>query len=287
MCPALTLPLYYGAPPISQLEQITKTHSGIAVSRDGLLDHAVIFLRESGFPVYIIGEDEFIPENSPKKHQIAGKNGAVFNIFALCSSSSESHALPVGLFRTEAPLALSSFPTLLDYMTFLNRHPSGAIRLFDFLGDKESLLRGLFSQKVAENLQIGALSMLKKPFFALIPHAERLESLDFYRRALPRAQLGIMLEGELHSAEELISQADFVYIGTNDLLRLNPDVGELLRKVGKITHFCEKYAKKLTICGEICENGDFLSVLADFGVQNLCISERRYYQLKKTIECFT
>jgi phosphoenolpyruvate-protein kinase (PTS system EI component) len=126
-------------------------------------------------------------------------------------------------------------------------------------------------------------------FAAACQHVEQLcEELALDRR--PR--LGAMIEtpAALFALQDLLQQADFVSIGTNDLtqymLAADRDAAELvddysvlhpsvLRAIYRVVKACDRAGCELSVCGEAAGETSTASILIGMGVRQLSMSPIR------------
>ena len=113
-------------------------------------------------------------------------------------------------------------------------------------------------------------------FSVVIPHLFHVKQVETVRNRLKTAKIGGMIEDYTANADELLPYCDFAFVGTNDLLRLDADLSRIARRVAEIAQICARYRKRLTICGNLCENAHFRQICAENGV----------FGAKKN-ECFT
>lgn len=113
-------------------------------------------------------------------------------------------------------------------------------------------------------------------------------------------ELGIMVEipAAALTLDTLLSEADFISVGTNDLIQyllavdrinqhvahiydsLHPAVLRLLQLVIQSTH---KKGKKVSICGEMASDYKTAPLLAGMGLDTLSVTPRMFLRVKHTI----
>ena len=104
-----------------------------------------------------------------------------------------------------------------------------------------------------------------------------------------KTKLGVMIElpSAVEVVEELAQEADFLSIGTNDLIqymlavdRTNEQVSDLylayhpaiLRAVSRIVKAAIKYGKDVSICGDLAANGKLIPFLLGLGLTKCSIN---------------
>ena len=112
--------------------------------------------------------------------------------------------------------------------------------------------------------------------------------------------MGIMVE--IPSAalilDALLDEADFISIGTNDLIqyvlavdRINEEVAHLydpfhpavLRILRHIVDTAHRRDKKVTVCGEMTSDPKAVPLLVGLGVDNLSITPRMFLRVKHIV----
>ncbi len=113
-------------------------------------------------------------------------------------------------------------------------------------------------------------------------------------------ELGIMVEipATALTLDILLAEADFVSIGTNDLIqytlavdRINQQVSHLydpyhpavLRIINLIVQYTHQKGKMVSVCGEMASDPKALPILVGLGVDILSVSMRMYLRIKQTI----
>ncbi|HVE14520.1 MAG TPA: phosphoenolpyruvate--protein phosphotransferase [Elusimicrobiota bacterium] len=149
----------------------------------------------------------------------------------------------------------------------------------------------------------------------MIPMVSSLRELQAARRIFRQAQDELAAEGvetakkvpfgimvEIPSAalmlDALIEEADFVSIGTNDLIqyilavdRINEDVAHLydpfhpavVRILRHIVDAVHRREKKVTVCGEMTSDPKAVPLLAGLGVDNLSVTPRMFLRVKHIV----
>ncbi|MEK9145899.1 MAG: phosphoenolpyruvate--protein phosphotransferase [Elusimicrobiota bacterium] len=116
----------------------------------------------------------------------------------------------------------------------------------------------------------------------------------------PRVELGIMVE--IPSAaillDALLPEADFVSIGTNDLIqytlavdRINEEVAHLydpfhpavLRLIDQIVEAAHRHGKKVSACGEMSSDPKTAPLLLGLGVDTLSLTPRMFLRIKQIV----
>ncbi|HAH06021.1 MAG TPA: phosphoenolpyruvate--protein phosphotransferase [Elusimicrobia bacterium] len=115
-----------------------------------------------------------------------------------------------------------------------------------------------------------------------------------------KVELGIMVEipAAALTLDALLEEADFVSVGTNDLIqyllavdRVNEDVAHLydpfhpavLRVLREIVETAHKRGKTVTVCGEMASDPKAAGLLVGLGVDALSVSSRMFLRIKQII----
>lgn len=115
-----------------------------------------------------------------------------------------------------------------------------------------------------------------------------------------RPSLGVMIElpSAVELADELAQAADFLSIGTNDLVqytlaadRTNAQVTEfyqphhpaILRALARVVRAARRHHRPVSICGDIAANPIFLPFLAGIGIQTLSLDARHIPPIKRAV----
>lgn len=119
--------------------------------------------------------------------------------------------------------------------------------------------------------------------------AEALSAEGIPHQAAPR--LGVMIEvpAAVEIAEELAAEADFLSIGTNDLVqyllavdRTNETISDLyqshhpavLRSLNRVARAAARHARPVSVCGDMAADGRMIPFLAGIGIRVLSVSAR-------------
>lgn len=250
----------------------------------------------------------------------------------------ENGAEGIGLYRTEFPFIVrDSFPTRAEQVRIYSKayelFPAGPIhfRLLDLGGDKfvagghvataRSAFHGYRSIRVLfdhpdvlrDQVQALALAAGDRPLRILIPMVTSIEDLRRLRtlvgKALedldePRAQrapeLGVMIEvpAAVELATDLAREADFLSIGTNDLMQYtlvvdredsrmaamaDPYHPAILRMVARVAAAARSAGKRVGVCGEIAVRPDVALALMALGVDSLSVVPTAIPGLKQAL----
>ncbi len=240
----------------------------------------------------------------------------------------------VGLYRTEFPFIVrEQFPTREEqehiYRKAYDAFPEGPVnfRVLDLGGDKllpgGSLratrspfhgyrgLRVLFDHPhvLRDQVQAFALAAAGRPLSILVPMVTSMEELRRVKEiiadallALPGGarppSLGVMIEapGAVEIAADLAREADYLSIGTNDLVqyalvvdREDPRMSSpldayhpsILRMVRRTVIAAHAAGRKVTVCGEMAAHRDLAAALAALGVDALSVAPRIIPELKQ------
>ncbi|MBI2362098.1 MAG: phosphoenolpyruvate--protein phosphotransferase [Elusimicrobia bacterium] len=149
----------------------------------------------------------------------------------------------------------------------------------------------------------------------LLPMVSSLRELQSARRIFQQAQVELEAEGlelpkkvplgimvEIPSAaillDAFLEEADFISIGTNDLIqyllavdRINEEVAHLydpyhpavLRVLEGIVQATHKHGKKVTVCGEMTSDPKAVPLLIGLGVDVLSVTPRMYLRVKQIV----
>ncbi len=250
----------------------------------------------------------------------------------------ENGAEGVGLYRTEFPFIVrDSFPTRAEQVRIYRKAyelcPAGPIhfRLLDLGGDKfvaggqvataRSAFHGYRSIRVLfdhpdvlrDQVQALALAAADRPLRILIPMVTSIEDLrrvkTLVREALadldePQAQrapeIGVMIEvpAAVELAAELAREADFLSIGTNDLMQYalvvdredsrmaplsDPYHPAILRMIARVAAAARAAKKPVGVCGEIAMRPDVALALMALGVDSLSVVPTAIPELKQAL----
>jgi len=130
------------------------------------------------------------------------------------------------------------------------------------------------------------------------------KSMDFLKRDElsfnPDPKLGIMVElpSAVLLADELAAEADFISIGTNDLVqyllgvdRTNSSVASLfqgehpavLKAVHQVVEACKKHRCDLSVCGNLINDKRLLYIFIGMGIENFSVAPGKIPQLQRFI----
>jgi phosphotransferase system, enzyme I, PtsP len=113
--------------------------------------------------------------------------------------------------------------------------------------------------------------------------------------------LGVMVElpSVIEVAEELASEADFLSIGTNDLIqyllavdRTNEQMSEfyqayhpaVLRAMNRVARAAARHRKDLSICGDFASNEKFLAFLVGIGIRKISVDAHSLPRMQRAVE---
>jgi phosphoenolpyruvate-protein kinase (PTS system EI component) len=224
----------------------------------------------------------------------------------------------VGLLRTElAFLEATSWPTESEHaaalepvLTALGRRVA-TVRTLDFGADKTPpFLAGVEERGLALMLahpeallaQLRALARVGRgaQIRVLLPMVESAEQVEAVRALLPEAwPLGAMIEtpGAAGQAAEIAAVADFISIGTNDLVQYTLGLDRELplasalaaahpTVLGHIAHVVEAaHAEGLSVevCGEAAGEPPVVALLVGLGVDELSVAPARLDVVRETV----
>ncbi|MFA5139568.1 MAG: phosphoenolpyruvate--protein phosphotransferase [Elusimicrobiota bacterium] len=149
----------------------------------------------------------------------------------------------------------------------------------------------------------------------LLPMVSSLRELQSARRIFAQAQQELLAEGvklpkkvplgimvEIPSAaillDALLEEADFVSIGTNDLIqyvlavdRINEEVAHLydpyhpavLRLLQHVVDVTHKHGKSVTLCGEMASDPKSVPLLVGLGLDVLSVAPRMFLRVKQAV----
>ncbi len=262
---------------------------------------------------------------------------ANINILSDARSAKELKAEGVGLYRSEFLFLIrNDFPSeeeqYLIYRRLLEQMKDVVFRTLDIGGDKilgvtenhESNpfmgLRGLrYSLRNPEIFRIQLRALLRagagyslKILFPLITGIEDFREASGIVRSVvteldaegaehtEKYELGAMIElpSAVLMVDELAEEADFLSIGTNDLVqyllgidRDNDDIADLyvshhpavLRALQKISNAAEKYNCPLSVCGNAAADPDMLEFFIGMGISTFSINHSMIQFMRRQI----
>jgi phosphotransferase system enzyme I (PtsP) len=250
----------------------------------------------------------------------------------------ENGAEGVGLYRTEFPFIVrDSFPTRAEQVRIYARahevFPAAPVhfRLLDLGGDKfvagghvatsrsafhgYRSIRVLFDHPDVVRDQVQALALAAEGHLLriLIPMVTSMEDLRRMRAlvdealacletpASPRAiEIGVMIEvpAAVELAADLAKEADFLSIGTNDLMQYalvvdredarmaplsDPYHPAVLRMIARVAAASRAAGKPVGVCGEIAVRPDIALALVALGVDSLSVVPTAIPELKQAL----
>ncbi|HSM92276.1 MAG TPA: phosphoenolpyruvate--protein phosphotransferase [Anaeromyxobacteraceae bacterium] len=250
----------------------------------------------------------------------------------------ENGAEGIGLYRTEFPFIVrDAFPTRAEQARIYGRayeaFPDGPIhfRILDLAGDKfvaggqvaaargpfhgYRSIRVLFDHPdvLRDQVQAFALAAGERPLRILIPMVTSIEELHrvkaLVREALaqleePRAQrapeIGVMIEvpAAVELAADLAREADFLSIGTNDLMQYtlvvdredsrmaaigDPYHPAILRMIARVVAAARQAGRPVGVCGEVAARPDVALALMALGVDSLSVVPTAIPELKQAL----
>jgi phosphoenolpyruvate-protein kinase (PTS system EI component) len=224
----------------------------------------------------------------------------------------------VGLLRTElAFLDSAAWPTECDHLTALApvlgllEGRTATVRTLDFGADKtprfleETSERGLAlmlarPDSLAAQLRAIVASGEKSSLRILLPLVEDAEQVRDVRALLDSSvPLGAMIEtpSAVRRAEAIAEAADFLSVGTNDLVqytlgldRLRPLAStttaadpEVLALIAETVRAARAAGRTIEVCGEAASDPAFAVLLVGLGVDELSAAPARLDELRATI----
>jgi phosphoenolpyruvate-protein kinase (PTS system EI component) len=224
----------------------------------------------------------------------------------------------VGLLRTElAFLDSAAWPTERDHLTALApvlgllEGRTATVRTLDFGADKtprfleETSERGLAlmlarPDSLAAQLRAIVASGEKSSLRILLPLVEDAEQVRDVRALLDSSvPLGAMIEtpSAVRRAEAIAEAADFLSVGTNDLVqytlgldRLRPLAStttaadpEVLALIAETVRAARAAGRTIEVCGEAASDPAFAVLLVGLGVDELSAAPARLDELRATI----
>jgi phosphotransferase system enzyme I (PtsP) len=174
------------------------------------------------------------------------------------------------------------------------------------------LHKDIFSEQLRAFLRAGAGGNTRIMFPLIASLDDFLEARDVVyscmreldERGAPynrNTKIGIMVElpSAVELIEDLAQEADFVSIGTNDLIqymlavdRTNDQVSKLylshhpaiLRAIERVTSVAKKHGKDVSICGDIAMDPKMIPFLLGAGITKLSLPPRRTYEIQQAIQ---
>ncbi len=250
----------------------------------------------------------------------------------------ENGAEGIGLYRTEFPFIVrDSFPTRAEQVRIYSKayevFPAGPIhfRLLDLGGDKfvagghvataRSAFHGYRSIRVLfdhpdvlrDQVQALALAAVDRPLHILIPMVTSIEELRRLKTLIGQAvadideplaqrvpEIGVMIEvpAAVELAVDLAKEADFLSIGTNDLMQYtlvvdredsrmapmsDPYHPAILRMIARVAAAARAAGKRVGVCGEIAVRPDVALALMALGVDSLSVVPTAIPELKQAL----
>jgi phosphotransferase system enzyme I (PtsP) len=250
----------------------------------------------------------------------------------------ENGAEGIGLYRTEFPFIVrEGFPTRDEqveiYRKAYESFPRGpiAFRILDLAGDKfvpttdvaasSNAFHGYRSIRIlfdyphllTDQVQAFAIAAGQRPLRILIPMVSSLEDLSRVKEMVASAiaelpggnvqrhpSLGAMIEmpAAVEMAAELAQEADFLSIGTNDLIQYtlvidredsrmasprnayHPAILRMIRRTVLAGHAA---GKEVSVCGEMASRPDLAVLLVALGVDALSVAPRAIPELKQAL----
>ncbi|MBP7828903.1 MAG: phosphoenolpyruvate--protein phosphotransferase [Kiritimatiellae bacterium] len=172
--------------------------------------------------------------------------------------------------------------------------------------------QAVFSQQIRALLRAGAgrgLSILFPLIASLdewlaVREIVRACAADLAREGTehePAPRLGIMIEvpAAVEIAEELSAHADFLSIGTNDLIqyllavdRTNESIADLyqghhpavLRALHRVAQAAARQGKSVSVCGDMAADGRMIPFLAGIGIRTLSVNPRSRPAVQRVVK---
>ncbi len=260
------------------------------------------------------------------------------NIAADLAVARENGAEGVGLYRTEFPFILrEDFPTREEQVRIYRRayevFPNGPInfRVLDLGGDKfvpggviktarnpfhgYRSIRVLFDHPnvLTDQVQAFALAAGVRPLRLLIPMVTSMEELRRVRRLIAEAlaalegrdaarapEVGVMIEvpAAVEVAADLAREADFLCIGTNDLIQYSLVVNRedsrmtsqidsyhpaILRMIRRVVEAGHRVGRRVSVCGEMAADRSLAALLVALGVDELSVAPGVIPEVKQSL----
>jgi phosphoenolpyruvate-protein kinase (PTS system EI component) len=235
------------------------------------------------------------------------------------SAGLEAGAEGVGLLRTElAFLEAGAWPTEDEHVAALApalaplRGRVATVRTLDFGADKTPpFLAGIADRGLT--LMLAHRGELAKQLRAIVRAAEGtqlrlllplVESAEQVRTARslvgkPAISVGAMIEtpAAVARASEIAAEADFLSIGTNDLVQYTLGLDRdrplasaataaepmILRLIGQVVEAAHAAQKTVEVCGEAASVAEIAVLLVGLGVDELSVAPARLDELRETV----
>jgi phosphoenolpyruvate-protein phosphotransferase len=253
------------------------------------------------------------------------------NVSLLCNASTaaevkaglEAGAEGVGLLRTElAFLEASSWPTEVEHFAALApalvplRERVATVRTLDFGADKTPPFlagtadRGLtlmlsHPAELARQLRAIVRAGMETKLRILLPLVESAEQVREVRLLIddPAVPIGAMIETPAAAghAAEIARQADFLSIGTNDLVQYTLGLDRerpvasavtaaepiILALIGQVVEAAHAAGKTVEVCGEAAGEVAVATLLVGLGVDELSVAPARLDELRDTVRALS
>ena len=172
--------------------------------------------------------------------------------------------------------------------------------------------KNIFSQQLRALLRAGATADLRIMFPLVSSVDDFLQAKDIVRECLealaaekiphnPKPKLGVMVElpSAVEVSYELAAEADFLSIGSNDLVqyilavdRTNEHISDLylthhpavLRSLKRVADAALAHGKPLSLCGEMAATERMLPFLLGIGISTLSVEVRQIPVVKKRVQ---
>jgi phosphoenolpyruvate-protein kinase (PTS system EI component) len=231
----------------------------------------------------------------------------------------EAGAEGVGLLRTElAFLEARAWPTEDEHFAALApalaplRGLLATVRTLDFGADKTPAFLGGITDR-GLSLMLSHPAELAKQLRAivragegtqlrvLLPLVESAEQVRTVRALVddPAVLIGAMIEtpAAAHRAAEIAAEADFLSIGTNDLVQytlgldreqpvasaLTAAEPSVLRLIARVVEGAHAARKTVEVCGEAASEAEVATLLIGLGVDELSVAPARLDELRETV----
>lgn len=171
--------------------------------------------------------------------------------------------------------------------------------------------RDIFTQQLRALLRAGVDARLRIMFPLISSVDDFVEAREVVHDCIKRLgeekiphnakpELGVMIElpSAVEVADELAAEADFLSIGSNDLVqyvlavdRTNEHISDLylthhpavLRAMNRVSEAAQRHKKPLSLCGEMACDPKLLPFLLGIGIHQLSVDVRQMPMLQKTI----